>query len=602
MDPFLLLFDTEPTDMPQKSDNMQQQQQGRCNKNKPRHFSIVDDPEFWEVWFVTALESLDSCPPPPLTEHDDEKTEPYDLQHTAEWWADRFDNGNGNDPSRMISQHPWSTRQRLSLKPHLQQQQQQQQHPQQAQGPSPDELGWKHHNNRTLEDREHGNSRPPRAFALWNKNQTKDSFRGDKDTAQQTPIRNQAASRPHRRYPPVFANLLLPYNASPPLTTNTTNTSETGMKETLSVSTTNTTETGMKETRSVTAPLDLRLSPPQEMCPLLGDETLPQPPLVFLGNLRVLSMMVYPLLLLVVLFFCDLIRTRNRIRSLEQRMHRDMERHETVWKQQQQQQQQPPAVDPQLQEQHQEQLESLQKQVGRLEQQVTHNIMFVLRIVCPDVVEWPAQELQSEWEPFVCGPPPSSSQGNSHSHTTKTDETTVTVQVHFLLVNLLNRWIRQRVLIPTQRRKAVYMVVGSGTTAVELLLTHRETVTQVVHQLHEVGIGPKLGLVYAYPIDNDLVGMPPEPIPEKAEGPENEEGLLLEETMTTSSSSSDEDKKQPAIVPPSLLIPAQPSALPGQPASAPSSAVFVTELPRHTEMSVMDGEYVRISSSVLSMS
>ncbi|KAL7578763.1 hypothetical protein ACA910_015993 [Epithemia clementina (nom. ined.)] len=190
---------------------------------------------------------------------------------------------------------------------------------------------------------------------------------------------------------------------------------------------------------------------------------------------------------------------------------------------------------------------------------------------------------------------------------------TVTIQVHFLLVNFLNRLIRQQVLeVPSSSssangstRKAVYMVVGSGTTSVELLLTKQETLQVIVQQLEHLGIGPKMGLVYSYSIPEDMVRMPllQEVMRSEHEQKENEHfpAKLVQEHDQAESKEVKENmlktKKEEVC-----LIPVHPSAMQQQqPASDPSSSVFITELPEETSMSVTEEGFVNIPSSVLSM-
>jgi len=115
---------------------------------------------------------------------------------------------------------------------------------------------------------------------------------------------------------------------------------------------------------------------------------------------------------------------------------------------------------------------------------------YVLHVHSPDMVDLPSDKVEDEWEMFSA---PSKSQDM------------VKVHLHFLLVHVLNRMIRQQ----TVPREAIHMVADPRTssTSIQIVLDGQH-LQDVASRFQKLGVGKSVGMMYASPITPGVVHIP----------------------------------------------------------------------------------------------
>ena len=120
----------------------------------------------------------------------------------------------------------------------------------------------------------------------------------------------------------------------------------------------------------------------------------------------------------------------------------------------------------------------------------------VLHIVAPDMMDIPVHEILDEWRMF---------QGPSLDK----KKNYVTIHVHFVLIQLVNTWIRQgRVARPNIH--ILPLPSSEESTHLQIIVKESNSAS-LVDDLERCGFGSRLGMVYATPILSQILHVPPLP-------------------------------------------------------------------------------------------
>ena len=124
----------------------------------------------------------------------------------------------------------------------------------------------------------------------------------------------------------------------------------------------------------------------------------------------------------------------------------------------------------------------------------------VLHIVAPDMMDIPVHEILDEWRMF---------QGPSLD---KDKKNYVTIHVHFVLIQLVNTWIRQG---RVARSNIHVMPVPSSEESTHLQIIVKEqsnsATRSLVNDLERCGFDSRIGMVYATPILSNILHVSPSP-------------------------------------------------------------------------------------------
>ena len=151
-----------------------------------------------------------------------------------------------------------------------------------------------------------------------------------------------------------------------------------------------------------------------------------------------------------------------------------------------------------------------------LMKQQDEEVCYMLHIISFDVMTFLAGEVLTCWEPFTMDqdidPPPDTlliEEGNEDALEMSDDENEVSslvadptrkvsVHVHYLLVNYLNGLLRNKKL----QRRTTQMVADEHTnsTSYQILGLGAELMREISEELREMGIGSKIGVLYASPL------------------------------------------------------------------------------------------------------